>query len=145
MLPGVTRGQDVLLGPFSGICLILCWHLIYLITIVTPPSVPSPLDFFRQGSPNLRAKRTAPAFLSPSGARNGLNFVSSGKAGQQALILGNVQGSGFPQKLTAGSSKAFYGSLDPIPLDHSLRLLILRHLYALLVFLCLIAQRKPAA
>lgn len=45
----------------------------------------------------------------------------------------------------AGSSKAFYGSLDPIPLDHSLGLLILRHLRALLVFLCLIAQRKSAA
>lgn len=89
VLPGVTGGQGVLLGPFSGIYLILCWHLIYLITMVSSPHTPSPPDFFLQGSPNLRAERTAPAFLSPSGARNGLNFVSSGKAGQQALILGN--------------------------------------------------------
>lgn len=46
--------------------------------------------------------------------------------------------------LTAGSSKDFYGSLDPVPLDHSLGLLLLRHLHVLLVFLCLIAQRETA-
>lgn len=45
----------------------------------------------------------------------------------------------------AGSSKAFYGFLDPVSLDHSLGLLILRHLDAVLVFLCLMAQRKSAA
>lgn len=42
VLPGVTGGQGVLLGPFSGICLILCWHLIYLITMVCPPPPPHP-------------------------------------------------------------------------------------------------------
>lgn len=93
MLSGVIGGQGALLGPLSGICLILFWHLIYLIITVPPnppPNRTSPPDFFLQVSPNLRAKRTASAFLSASRARNGLNFVRSGEAGQRALILGNV-------------------------------------------------------
>lgn len=61
MLPGVIGGQGVLLGPFSGICLILFWHLIYLIITVPPTHRPrtTPPDFFLQVSPNLRAQRTA--------------------------------------------------------------------------------------
>lgn len=49
MLPGVIGGQGVLLGPFSGICLILFWHLIYLIIMMPPTSLhthTTPPDFF---------------------------------------------------------------------------------------------------
>lgn len=53
----------------SGICLILCWHLIHVINLV------SLQDFFLSALQTLEPEYS-PWFLSPAGARNGLNFVN---------------------------------------------------------------------
>lgn len=53
----------------SGICLILCWHLIHVINLV------SLQDFFLGALQTLEPE-DSPWFLSPAGARNGLNFVN---------------------------------------------------------------------
>lgn len=60
LLPGDRR---------SGICLILCWHLIHVINLV------SLQDFFLGALQTLEPE-DSPWFLSPAGARNGLNFVN---------------------------------------------------------------------
>lgn len=98
----VTGGQEVLLGPFSGICLILCWHLIYLITMVVPP-IPPPLplhplpDFFLQGSPNLGAK-----------GQPLHSFHPLWKGRTAGFDPGNVvRGSGFPQSSWQGPPRPF--------------------------------------
>lgn len=59
VLPGVTGGQGVLLGPFLGICLILCWHLIYLITMVSPPT-PTPNRLRPAGLSKLKSQKDSP-------------------------------------------------------------------------------------
>lgn len=53
----------------SGICLILCWHLIHVINLV------SLQDFFLGAFQTLKPE-DSPWLLSPAGARNGLNFVN---------------------------------------------------------------------
>lgn len=60
LLPGDRR---------SGICLILCWHLIHVINLV------SLQDFFLGALQTLEPEDSS-WFLSPAGARNGLNFVN---------------------------------------------------------------------
>lgn len=124
----VTGGQGVLLGPFSVICLILCWHLIYLITMVSPPPHLHP--------PPPSPRRTSSCRVLQTWEPKDIPFTLSRKAGQQALTLETSEVVGFPKahgKLLQSLLWIFGPRcFRPQP-------------GAVLVFLCLMAQRKSAA
>lgn len=119
----VTGGQGVLLGPFSVICLILCWHLIYLITMVSPAPTPphtTPL----------------PRRVLQTWEPKDIPFTLSRKAGQQALTLETSEVVGFPK----AHGRVLQGLLWIFGPRH-----FRPQPGAVLVFLCLMAQRKSAA